>query len=85
MPAPVIKSFAPTFARRNEMSESVALETLERLWERAKQIAKRRFEDEGEEYWSYVMGIWKKMVKYEQTEAVSSASHLTMLRIVVQM
>jgi hypothetical protein len=84
MPATVLKSFAPTFARRNEISESTALETLERMWERAKQIAKRRFESEDDQYWAYVMGIWKKMVKYEQ-ESSASASHLTMLKIIVRL
>lgn len=81
MPASVIKKFAPTYAKREKISVQEAVEKLEEYWEKAKELANEKFEEGTEQYWSYVMGIWKRMSKYSEFTAeshVNSQGQLTL-------
>jgi len=79
MPA-VIRSFAKTYAERHDIEEEEAFEELEALWERAKTIAEKKgLELDSNEFYAYVMGIWKRMSGYET--ASESSSHMVQISL----
>lgn len=84
MPASVIETFAPMYAEREGLDKEAAKEKLEQLWDRAKRLAIKKFDATDDQYWSYVMGIWKRMAKYEDNESTSS-SRSAMMRISIRM
>ena len=81
MPASVVKQFASKYAEREGIEEETALEKLEVLWDRAKSIAKKKFEEENSPFWAYVMGIWKRMVKFEGSTSEASACNMAKIKI----
>lgn len=84
MPSAVVNSFAPEYAEREGLKVEEARAKLENLWNEAKKIAKKRddFEEENDQFWSYVMGIWKRMVGYKKgNTSESSADHMVQIAI----
>jgi len=47
-------------------SKNVSLSKVEKIWNKAKEIAKEKYETSSEKYWPYVMGLTKRMVKKSQ-------------------
>lgn len=85
MPSSVVTSFAPKYAKAKDITEEEALEKLEKLWDRAKTIARKNedFEEEDDRFWSYVMGIWKRMVSYDNDGVSESTSSTEMVQITI--
>ena len=83
MPSSVVRSFAPKYAEKNDLSEKKAVEKLERLWERAKKIAKKQedLEEESDQFYAYVMGIWKRMVGFDDAKEEAEASNMVQITI----
>ena len=84
MPSAAVNSFAPKYAKREGLTVKKARAKLEELWNEAKKIAKDReeFEEENDRFWSYVMGIWKRMVGFDKAEeAEASSGHMVQIAI----
>lgn len=78
MPA-VINTFAKVYAERHDLEEQEAIDKLEALWERAKTIAEKKgLELNSDEFYAYVMGIWKRMSGYETS---SESSHMAQISL----
>ncbi len=71
MPAAVVNKHAPEYAEEKGIELEDALVKLEELWEKAKKIAhKKDFKKEDSAFWSYVMGVWKRMSGFRSESAM---------------
>lgn len=79
MPTQAVKSYAPKYAKAHRITRRKATSLLERAWVRAKSIAEKKGlkESEGDSFFAYVMGIWKKMVGFEPAEFKAEGASLT--------
>lgn len=56
--------------------QGIALTKLEEYWDKAKEIAKKHKDAQGEDYWKYTMGIFKNIFKnHNLSESKVKDSH----------
>lgn len=46
-------------------AKKITIDRAEHLWDKAKEIALDKFDNGSDEYWGYVVGIFKKMTGYK--------------------
>lgn len=68
MPTATITHYAPKYAKQNHLTLEKATARLESLWDLAKTLTTdetQLTENEGDDFYRYVMGVWKRMTNYE--------------------